>query len=227
MHDDLQRYLDGELPWESLAPELRAEAEAWDRLTDAALDMTAERAPADMVARVLARLPAAPGRSPWRRALDWALQPRELHVRPVYGLLAAAALAGVLVLGDRTTTAGPTMPDEAQSVEAPNAQSPGAAAAAREPIVYVRFSFRAPDATSVTLAGDFNEWQAVGLALSDADGDGVWSGTFALQPGVHKYMFVVDGEHWETDPGAERYMDDGFGMRNALIAITPPVRRTI
>lgn len=222
MHDDLQKYLDGELSWDALGPELRAEADAWDRLTDAALDVRDERAPADLVARVLACLPAAPHRSRWRLALEWALQPRELRVRPVYGLLAAAALAGVLLLGERGTTPGlpaaPAVQNGAPTV---------AAAAATEPIVYVRFSFRAPDASSVTLAGDFNEWQAAGLPLSDGDGDGVWSGTFALQPGVHKYMFVVDGEHWETDPGAERYMDDGFGMRNALIAITPPVRRTI
>jgi hypothetical protein len=37
-------------------------------------------------------------------------------------------------------------------------------------------------------------------------------------------MFVVDGEVWVTDPRAERYVDDGFGMRNALIAVQPPER---
>lgn len=215
MHDDLQKYLDGELSYDALAPELRAEADAWDLLSDAALDVQDERAPADLAARVLAHLPAAPRRSRWRHALEWALQPREVRVRPVYGLLATAAIAGLLLLGrDGTTAALPAAPTVAAPVEA-------------EPIVYVRFSFRAPEASSVALAGDFNDWQSAGLSLSDGDGDGVWSGTFALQPGVHKYMFVIDGEHWETDPGAERYMDDGFGMRNALIAITPPVRRTI
>ena len=49
-------------------------------------------------------------------------------------------------------------------------------------------------------------------------------GLIALRPGMHKYMFVVNGERWVTDPEAERYVDDGFGMRNAVIAITPPGR---
>ncbi len=31
-------------------------------------------------------------------------------------------------------------------------------------------------------------------------------------------MFVVDGE-WVTDPQADRYVDDGFGNRNALIEV--------
>lgn len=216
MHPDLHKYLDGELPLDALSPELRAEAEAWDLLAEVAHGLRAERAPADLVARVMASLPATPRVATWRRALDWVLAPRELQVRPVYGLLAAAALAAVLVVG-RQTPAAP----------APPMGAPAAAPATADPIVYVRFSFRAPGARSVALAGDFNDWQAGGLQLADGDGDGVWTGTFALQLGVHKYMFVIDGEHWETDPGAERYMDDGFGMRNALIAITPPVRRTI
>ena len=33
-------------------------------------------------------------------------------------------------------------------------------------------------------------------------------------------MFLVDGETWITDPHAERYVEDGYGNRNAVIAIT-------
>jgi len=39
-------------------------------------------------------------------------------------------------------------------------------------------------------------------------------------------MFLVDGERWETDPRAERYIDDGFGMRNALVNVIAPMGRT-
>ena len=42
-----------------------------------------------------------------------------------------------------------------------------------------------------------------------------------IQPGVHKYMFVIDGTEWVTDPDAERYAEDGFGNRNAVLAVTP------
>lgn len=221
MHPDLQKYIDGELPLDALDAGLRGEAEAWDRLSDAALDLRAEPAPASLVARVMDALPAAaPRHAAWHGGLAWLLEPRPLQVRPVYGMLAAAALAALLLV-----PRAPQAPADAGGIEVP----PPAAVvhASAEPIVYVRFSFTAPAAGSVALAGDFNDWQPEGLQLADPDGDGVWTGTFALQPGVHKYMFVIDGEHWETDPGAERHMDDGFGMRNALIAIAPPVRRAI
>lgn len=219
MHSELQRYLDGEITRAELAPELHAEADAWAQLTGAARGMHARSAPADMVQRVLAALPPAPARTPaWRTTLAAWLEPREVRVRPVYGLLAAAAIAAVMLLPGRPAT--PSQP----------AAMPGVATAApqeSEAIVYVRFSFQAPDARTVTLAGDFNDWRADALALTDADGDGVWSGTFALEPGMHKYMFVIDEQHWETDPGADGYVDDGFGMRNALIAIDPPVQRAM
>jgi hypothetical protein len=39
---------------------------------------------------------------------------------------------------------------------------------------------------------------------------------------MHQYMFVIDGSEWVTDPGAERWSDDGFGNRNAVVAVAPP-----
>jgi 1,4-alpha-glucan branching enzyme len=91
--------------------------------------------------------------------------------------------------------------------------------------VYVQFVLSAPQAQSVAVSGDFNNWQQDGIALRDQDGDGVWTGLVALRPGLHKYMFLIDGEQWVTDPRAERYVDDGFGGRNALITVAPPPAR--
>ena len=88
--------------------------------------------------------------------------------------------------------------------------------------VYVQFVFAAENAQSVAVAGDFNQWQPTTGELRDADGDGVWTALVAVDPGLHKYMFVVDGEEWVTDPRADSYVDDGFGMRNALIAVAAP-----
>ncbi len=99
----------------------------------------------------------------------------------------------------------------------PTTTTPGAGPAARA-TVYVQFMVQAPGASSVAVAGDFTEWSPQ-LALEDADGDGVWTGRVPLRPGVHEYMFVVDGSEWMTDPNADRYADDGFGNRNAVLVV--------
>jgi 1,4-alpha-glucan branching enzyme len=99
--------------------------------------------------------------------------------------------------------------------------------AAQPSIIYVQFVLADKGAKSVTVAGDFNDWNVDSTPLVDTDGDGVWTGLVALRPGQHKYMFVIDGQKWVTDPEAERYIDDGFGMRNAVVTVTPPSGRTI
>jgi hypothetical protein len=35
-------------------------------------------------------------------------------------------------------------------------------------------------------------------------------------------MFLVDGAEWMTDPEAQRYAEDGFGNRNAILAVAAP-----
>ena len=88
-------------------------------------------------------------------------------------------------------------------------------------VVYVQFALEAPSAQSVAVAGDFDGWTG-SHTLDDADGDGVWTGRVPLQPGVHAYMFLVDGSTWMTDPRAQRYSEDGFGNRNAILAVAIP-----
>lgn len=86
-------------------------------------------------------------------------------------------------------------------------------------VAWVRFILHAPTARQVALAGDFNGWRADEVFLADLNGDGTYSAMIPLQPGRYRYMFVVDGEQWVTDPGAEAYRDDGFGHRNAVIRV--------
>lgn len=218
MHPDLHRYLDGELPKEALPPELRAEADEWGTLVQTAALGGAEQAPPWLEQRVMRSLPAEPRPAPWRRAWHWLVQPQPIRLRPLEVALAGAA-AAVLIL---------VWPDSpAREPEASAPTQPGfVSQAGVAPVVYVQFVFAAADAQEVAVAGDFNGWEPARSVLRDPDGDGVWTGLFALPPGVHKYMFVVDGERWVTDPRAERFVDDGFGMRNALIAVVAPGRDT-
>ncbi|MFQ5890376.1 MAG: glycogen-binding domain-containing protein [Gemmatimonadota bacterium] len=207
MREELHAYLDGELGREGLPPELRAEAERWEAFLADIADQAPAEAPAWLQAGVMRdlRTSAASHHPAW---LAWLVRPRAIRVSP----LAAAAVLGLLLLvAIRPWSGGPSQADLA-----------GAGNGEAEPVVYVQFLVEAPSARTVAVAGDFSGWKPT-IRLDDADGDGVWSGRARLAPGVHQYMFVLDGSTWVTDPHAERYSDDGFGNRNAVLAVaTPP-----
>ena len=203
---DLERYLDGELTSDELAEAERAEARSWDRLLAAfRSESPARPAPAWLEERVMAEIEALPRPGQFGRGWGWMMRPRTFTVRPAFAGLAAAAVVALLLLpavrGAGPATQPPTSPEAS--------------------VVYVQFTLSAPDARSVSVGGDFDAW-AGAHALEDPDGDGVWSGRVPLVPGVHAYMFLVDGSEWVTDPGATRYQDDGFGNRNAVLAVTHP-----
>jgi hypothetical protein len=221
MNQDLQKYLDGELPIDALSPEDRREAEQWTAMLDRTAPLRSVKAPSWLETRVMATLPAQPNRSGVRRALLWLIHPQPIRVRPIsVGLLAAAA-AFVLFLarpGSESITPQSGV-GAAGNVHAVTAGQPT--------VIYVQFVFANSAARTVTVAGDFNGWDIMATPLTDTDGDGIWTGHIALRPGLHKYMFVVDGEDWVTDPQADTYVDDGFGMRNAVVTVAQPAGRTI
>jgi len=204
MNEPLNRYLDGELDAESLAPEVRGEAEAWEALFAEARQAGAEHAPVGLESRIMDSIHAET-RAPLVRAVDWWVNPRPIRVRPLIGLAAAAAIGALLFL-----------PFGSRVIEDPIGAT---TTMVGERPVYVQFVLEAPDASSVAVAGDFNEWEPE-VELVDPDGDGIWSGRLLLPPGVHKYMFVVNGTEWMPDPLAEQWVEDGFGNRNSVLAIT-------
>lgn len=96
-----------------------------------------------------------------------------------------------------------------------------AATVARGPVVTpngVRFTLEHAAATSVSIAGDFNDWSTAAHPLT-RNGSHTWSVVVALPPGDHKFMFVVDGTEWVVPPLAEDYVDDGFGSRNGVVSV--------
>src|SRR6184192_2119121 len=95
----------------------------------------------------------------------------------------------------------------------------GAARAAAPDSVYVRFVLYAPTARRVAVAGTFNQWDQNASPLVRVGRGGVWAVTLALPQGHHQYAFVVDGEQWVPDPAAPG-VDDGFGRRNSMVAVT-------
>jgi hypothetical protein len=206
MNDDTRRYLDDEVGLGDLRGDARAEADAWGRLLDAfRADVAAAAAPAWLEERVMAEIEALP-RPGWpMRAVRWWVRPRTVRVPPLAAGLAFAALAALTLWAGRTRVA----------------PAPTAGTAAAQAVVYVQFELAAPGARSVAVGGDFDGWSGSHL-LEDRDGDGVWTGRVAIRPGLHTYMFLVDGVDWVTDPEATRHTDDGFGNRNAVLAVAAP-----
>jgi hypothetical protein len=81
----------------------------------------------------------------------------------------------------------------------------------------VRLTFYSPQARTVSVAGDFNKWKTDADVMKGTDG--MWNIELKLKPGVYSYSFVVDGNLWVADPGAQSYTDDGFGSRNAVLRV--------
>jgi hypothetical protein len=220
MHPDVQRYLDGLIGREQLSPEQQREADRFDSWSRSLAMLPRDHAPAWLEKRIMVSLPMQPAAPLLTRVTSWALEAHRIRIRPITVGLAAAALAGLMVVWP-----GPRVSDRGGSQAAlPTGDVVQVSNAAP---IYVQFVLVDRDANSVAVAGDFNNWQRDGVALRDSDGDGVWTGLVALPPGLHKYMFIVDGERWVTDPEAERHVDDGFGMRNAVITVTPPSARAL
>ena len=207
MTDDLDRYLDGDVGADALDATTRADAEAWNRMVES-FRTTAPRAlaPAWLEQKVMGDIAALPRPGALARALQWLMNPTPVRVSPLATALVVAAFAVVLLL-----------PQAAPEVAR---QTPGVATAAggAEPVVYVQFVFEAPGPTSVSLAGDFSDREA-SVTLTDPHEDGPWTARVAIRPGVYGYMFLIAGTEWQTDPWADRYQDDGFGNRNAVLAV--------
>jgi hypothetical protein len=138
------------------------------------------------------------------RLLRWLTAPRPVRLSPLRmaGALASVALAALL--------AGRALPDGRAEPEPP--------AAAVEPSS-VRFVFLAEGARSVSVVGDFNDWDPGATPLRPA-GRGVWIATVPLSEGRYVYSFVVDGTEWMRDPVAPAAPEDDFGRPNSVLLVT-------
>ncbi len=85
--------------------------------------------------------------------------------------------------------------------------------------VDVKFEWDAPEAKAVTVAGEFNQWNATVNPLTKDDA-GKWSTTVRLKPGKYAYKFVVDGA-WKQDPANPNSTPDGLGGTNSVKTVEP------
>jgi len=80
----------------------------------------------------------------------------------------------------------------------------------------VKFVFVAPQASKVSVVGDFNGWNATTTPMVRTPNSAVWTVTLPLTTGRHVYSFVVDGSSWIADPAAPLAPDDGFGHASSV-----------
>lgn len=82
----------------------------------------------------------------------------------------------------------------------------------------VRFEFTHPTATTVCVAGTFNNWLPEKKTLHST-GIGNWWKETALPPGVYEYCLVVDGQ-WMPDPLVTETVPNPFGGRNSILRLS-------
>lgn len=76
------------------------------------------------------------------------------------------------------------------------------------------FYYRAPEATSVQLVGDFTHWRQNPVQMHKQAG-GTWKAEVSLAPGTYHYRFLVDGE-WRDDPDCTVRVPNIFGGHNMV-----------
>ncbi len=119
---------------------------------------------------------------------------------PGWAAALAAGIVAIVTLGVMRTRPAPT----------------ALAGAPREPVQFVLVR---PDARSVAVVGDFNDWGLNDSALVATNHQGVWSVTAPVPAGVHRYAFVVNGKEWVADPSAPRSAGDDFGMPSSALVV--------
>ena len=86
--------------------------------------------------------------------------------------------------------------------------------------VKVSFSLQAPQASTVSLAGDFNGWSGEGYQMRRVGRSGTWEIKVPLKRGkAYVYNFVIDGKVWIADPAVPAKIDDGFGGSGSLLRL--------
>lgn len=89
---------------------------------------------------------------------------------------------------------------------------------AKQTLRAVNFVCNAPQAQSVFLVGDFNQWNPAAHPMRQMP-DRAWFLTMELKHGHHRYAFLVDGQ-LKLDPHAQGITRNDKGERVSLIPVS-------
>ena len=85
-------------------------------------------------------------------------------------------------------------PKAEKAVKAPAAKKAAAKAPKKVTVV---FEANCPLATTVSVAGSFNNWAVDKDMLKKDKKTGLWTGKITLDAGDYEYKFVCDGQYWD------------------------------
>ena len=81
----------------------------------------------------------------------------------------------------------------------------------------MEFTFIAPDAKKVSIAGQFNNWNTQAMPMKKAK-NGAWTIKVKLPPGKCEYKYFVDGS-WVNDAACPESVPNAFGTSNNVITV--------
>jgi 1,4-alpha-glucan branching enzyme len=81
----------------------------------------------------------------------------------------------------------------------------------------VEFTFCAPEAKKVFIAGTFNDWNTKSMLMKKGK-DGTWGVMIKLSPGRYEYKYFVDGA-WAEDMRGADMVPNSIGTYNCVISV--------
>jgi hypothetical protein len=180
----------------------RRDYEQWCGIARKLEDAPAPLVPPALYSNVLRAIGAQKGNGRIMRfPLQWKMLP--------YGIASAALL---LIAAISFVIVQPRIDRRHMAVITP--ESPAAPVTE----VMTHFEISLTDARRVALVGDFNAWNRERHLLVKKDAD-TWEIDLPIPKGCYQYLFLVDGEQWETDPSRAQHVPDGFGGLNTVIEL--------
>lgn len=99
-----------------------------------------------------------------------------------------------------------------------NTQKPRHRYSAKDTLVPVSFICSAPEAKSVSVIGDFNEWNPEANRMKRHP-DGSWQSSFPVHSGHHRYQFLIDGVP-HLDPQASGVVKIDGDSKASLLSVS-------
>ncbi len=89
----------------------------------------------------------------------------------------------------------------------------------------VTLHFSGNDATSIRIAGEFNDWMP-DQHVETRRINGIIQKVLTLKPGLYQYRLIIDGK-WQADPGNPLQIVNDYGEVNSLLKVEEPAEEDV